>query len=99
MNLEEVQRLIAEECDSVKELLLMKNRRYGNAALEPIRIFAKSDAGEQIRVRMDDKLNRIKNFKESDSDEDTIKDLIGYLILYRVWEKLHISENRKNQNG
>lgn len=85
-----VQDLITQECDAVKELLLQKNRKYGNSALNPSRIFARSDAAEQIKVRIDDKLNRIKN-AQNDEDEDVVQDLIGYLILLRVWKKLNPS--------
>ena len=74
---------IAEVCDEIKALLLEKNRKYGDSALNPRRTFAKSDALEQIRVRMDDKLNRIQNAQD-DEDEDVIQDLMGYLVLYRV---------------
>lgn len=81
--LEETRQKIAEVCDSIKELLLEKNRKYGNSALNPCRIFAKSDSVEQIKVRIDDKLNRIKN-EQGDEDEDVVKDLIGYLVLYQV---------------
>ena len=85
------QKAIAEVCDEIKELLLEKNRKYGNSALNPCRIFARSDRLEQIRVRIDDKLNRIKN-EQSDEDEDVVKDLIGYLVLYTV-AQLHDFNN------
>ena len=52
--------LIAEICNDIRDLLLTKNRAYGNSALNPIRVFSKADAKEQILVRIDDKLNRIK---------------------------------------
>ena len=81
--LTDAQKAIAEVCDEIKELLLEKNRKYGNSALNPCRIFARSDRLEQIRVRIDDKLNRIKN-EQGDEDEDVVKDLIGYLVLYEV---------------
>jgi len=74
---------IATVCDEIKELLLEKNRKYGDSALNPARIFSRADTLEQIRVRMDDKLNRIKNAQD-DEDEDVISDLLGYLVLYRV---------------
>ena len=80
------QELIAEECDRVKELLLEKNREYGNAALEPKRIFSKSNPSEQIRVRIDDKLSRIQYEGVKNIKEDTVMDLIGYLILLRISE-------------
>lgn len=82
-----VQNLIAETCDEIKNLLLEKNRKYGNSALDPRRIFSKADAIEQIRVRIDDKLNRIAH-QQSDEDEDVIQDLMGYLVLFRVANKL-----------
>ncbi len=70
-------------CDEIKELLLEKNRKYGDSALNPVRIFSKSDPLEQIRVRLDDKLSRLRN-QQDDEDEDVIADLIGYLVLYQV---------------
>lgn len=71
---------IVRKCDELKSLLLEKNRKYGNSALSPLRVFSKADAVEQILVRIDDKLNRIKN-RQNDEDEDVIMDLAGYLIL------------------
>ena len=79
--------LIAEICNDIRDLLLTKNRAYGNSALNPIRVFSKADAKEQILVRIDDKLNRIKQGNDIlDKDEDVIQDLIGYLILLKVWQ-------------
>ena len=76
---------IAAICDDVKELLLYKNKKYGNSALEPARIFSKSSAVEQLLVRIDDKLNRIqKGAGLIGEDEDVIMDLIGYLVLLKI---------------
>lgn len=80
------QRKIVEVCDEIKNLLLEKNRKYGDSALNPVRIFSKADAKEQIKVRIDDKLNRLMN-QQVDDHEDTVIDLIGYLILYQVHSK------------
>jgi hypothetical protein len=74
---------IKEVCDEIKDLLVEKNRKYGDSALSPSRIFSKSDAVEQIKVRIDDKLTRLRN-QQSDEDEDVVKDLIGYLVLLRI---------------
>lgn len=71
---------IIETCDAIKALLLEKNRKYGNSALNPCRVFSKADSVEQLKVRIDDKINRIKN-EQNDEDEDVVKDLIGYLVL------------------
>ena len=67
----------------IKEMLIEKNRAYGDSALDPVRVFSKSDAVEQIYVRIDDKLSRVKRGHEYPGD-DTIKDLVGYLILLLV---------------
>jgi len=74
---------IISECRKIEKMLLEKNRKYGNSALEPTRIFSKSDKEEQLRVRIDDKLSRIEQSDPEDM-EDSVFDLIGYLILYRV---------------
>ena len=84
----DTQLVIRETCDEIKELLIEKNRKYGDSAINPIRILSKSSNTEQILVRIDDKLNSIKNMQH-DEDEDVITDLIGYLVLYKVAKKLN----------
>jgi hypothetical protein len=83
----DAQQIIAQICDEIKSMLLEKNRKYGNSALEPIRVFSKADAKEQIRVRIDDKLSRLRSLQQ-DETEDVISDLIGYLVLLKVSEKM-----------
>lgn len=80
------QEAIVDECDRMINLLLAKNRAYGNSATNPIRIFSRASAEEQLKVRIDDKLSRLK--KGADITEDTVTDLIGYLILYKVQQRL-----------
>jgi len=76
---------IANACDTIKQLLLDKNKKYGDSALSPTRIFSKASAVDQILVRIDDKLSRIsKGAGLLASDEDVINDLIGYLILLKI---------------
>jgi len=79
--------LIEEACDEIKDLLITKNRKYGNSALEPVSIFYRGDAGDALKVRIDDKLSRILN-RQHDEDEDVEDDLIGYLILLKVHRKM-----------
>lgn len=74
---------IITECLDVAEMLIKKNVSYGDSALNPMRLFAQSDSVEQLKVRIDDKLNRIKNSQGFAGDND-IDDLIGYLILLRI---------------
>ena len=79
------QRRIAELCDEMKTMLLQKNRQYGDSVLNPTRFFSHADQEEQIKVRIDDKLNRLVLGNDSlESDDDIIKDLIGYLTLLLV---------------
>lgn len=77
---------IAATCNEIRDMLLEKNQAYGNSALDPVRIFSKADATEQIRVRLDDKLSRIMRGNEYPG-EDTTRDLIGYLILMLISEE------------
>ena len=69
--------------NGIADMLIEKNKSYGNSALEPVRIFSKADSIEQICVRIDDKLSRIKNGCNF-ANEDTINDLIGYLFLLKI---------------
>lgn len=85
---ENVQALISVECQAIKELLISKNRSYGNSFAEPVRVFARGlTPTDMINVRIDDKLARLA--KGSDEmNEDTELDLVGYLILKRVLRRL-----------
>jgi len=68
----------------IRELLVSKNLKYGNSALEPLGVFSKLSAKEGLLVRIDDKLKRIKNGSLEKDDEDVINDLIGYLVLLKI---------------
>ena len=85
MTLTDTQARIRDICDDVKELLLYKNSKYGDSAINPVRVFSKSSAYEQILVRIDDKLNRIMKGQDLlQDDEDVVMDLIGYLVLLKI---------------
>lgn len=71
------------ELAGIKATLLEKNRKYGNSALEPARVFSKASPIEQLLVRIDDKISRIQS-GQADDNEDAVKDLIGYLVLLRI---------------
>ena len=74
---------ILTSCLDIAEMLIKKNISYGDSALSPSRVFAQSDNVEQLKVRIDDKLNRVKNNQGFAGDND-IDDLIGYLILLKI---------------
>lgn len=83
--------------NEIAEMLVEKNKSYGDSALNPVRIFSKSDNLEQLKVRIDDKLSRIANMDLNKDNkyvqEDTILDLMGYLILL----KIKIQENNDDK--
>lgn len=68
---------------NLEQLLIAKNRKYGDAALNPVQTFSNVPPVELINVRMDDKLSRIRN-RQNDDDEDAELDLLGYLILKQI---------------
>ena len=74
---------ILEKCHEIAQMLIDKNISYGNSFQKPIGIFSKLPAREQTLIRIDDKLNRLAS-GQSFGDEDTILDLVGYLILLLV---------------
>jgi len=83
----DTQQMIAEEFNRIRDLVLLKNKDYGDSVVNPVRIFSTADSIEQIYVRIDDKLSRLSNRGPKLIAEDTVSDLIGYLILLLVAEK------------
>jgi hypothetical protein len=75
---------IIEVGNEVINMLVHKNAAYGDSALNPIAVFGHSDPIVSLGARIDDKLSRIRNRGVTDETEDTISDLIGYLILYKL---------------
>lgn len=80
---EAVKEEILNQVKEIGKFLIDKNRKYGNSAIQPTRIFSKASDEEQIMVRLDDKLSRLQS-GQCDDDEDVILDIIGYLILLRT---------------
>lgn len=75
---------ITETANAVRDLLISKNESYGDSALNPANIFSQGNAIDSLCARIDDKLMRIKARGITDETEDTVQDLIGYLILLKV---------------
>jgi hypothetical protein len=75
---------VSEVLIEIKDLLVSKNKKYGNSALEPLGVFSQLSPEEGLFVRIDDKLKRIKNGSLQKDDEDVINDLIGYLVLLKI---------------
>jgi len=75
--------VIVSKCAEVRDLLIEKNAKYGNSALEPLGVFGSDDVEAGLGERIDDKLKRIQR-GAADDDEDPLFDLIGYLILLLI---------------
>jgi hypothetical protein len=75
---------ILKVCLALGAFLIDKNRKYGESALDPVRIMSSADPLEQIKVRMDDKLSRL--YRGHLGEEDAMQDLVGYWVLLRVAE-------------
>ena len=78
---------IIEQFDRLKNLVVQKNNDYGNSLHNPINVFQKNKI-EGLLGRLDDKLNRIKTVGINSTTEDTIDDLIGYLIHLNIMKDL-----------
>ena len=74
---------IRAKCQALADFLVEKNHAYGDSALHPIGMFARGRASDLIRVRIDDKLNRIRNRPDA-FGEDAVQDLLGYLVLFQI---------------
>lgn len=75
---------LAEVGLALTDLLIRKNERYGNSALQPVEVFAKGvTARQRMAIRMDDKINRLANGlgTSADDGEHPGIDLAGYILL------------------
>ena len=75
---------LSQILEEIATMLISKNEKYGNSALEPLGVFSQLSAREGLLVRIDDKLKRIKNGSLEKDDEDVVNDLIGYLVLLKM---------------
>jgi len=72
---------IIRVCDNTKNLLIKKNKAYGDSALNPLGIFGNGDAVTSLGARADDKLMRLKSLGINKDSVDTLYDLHGYITL------------------
>jgi len=69
--------------NELTKFLIQKNNDYGDSLQNPIQVFQRNKI-DGVLGRIDDKLNRIKTVGINDKTEDTIEDLIGYLIHLKI---------------
>lgn len=82
--LTETQKKIVEITDSIKDLLLYKNQKYGDSAINPKKIFYKGDSTNSILIRLDDKLGRVMSNTEEKPRVNDVADIIGYCTLLLI---------------
>ena len=78
------QQKIAKLTEAIRDLLLYKNRKYGDSALNPKKIFYKGDARNSILIRLDDKLGRIMANADATPRINDVADIIGYCTLLLI---------------
>lgn len=83
---------ILTECLDLAWMLIEKNTAYGDSVLDPVRVLSRAKPEEQLLVRIDDKLSRITRGREA--GEDSLNDLIGYLVLLRLMRKRAAAEKQ-----
>lgn len=83
-NVKTTQDKITEITDAMEDLLLYKNAKYGDSALNPKHIFYKGDSVSSISIRLDDKLSRIMANEDVTPRVNDVADIIGYCVLLLV---------------
>jgi hypothetical protein len=67
----------------VYDFLITQNKAYGDASLNPVKVFSRSDSVEQLKVRIDDKLSRFIKGAEYPEDDDE-RELLADLVLLQI---------------
>jgi hypothetical protein len=74
---------IRKACNDLAELLIAKNKDYGNSVQEQFNEYGETS----LLIRLDDKLRRLKQLQKApakvktESKKDTLTDTAGYAIL------------------
>lgn len=80
----DTQQKLSDVLDGMKNLLLYKNRKYGDSAINPKKIFYKGDSTNSILIRLDDKLGRVMSNTDDKPRVNDVADIIGYCTLLLV---------------
>ena len=78
------QQKIHEILEAMTDLLLYKNQKYGDSAINPKKIFYKGDSTNSILIRLDDKLGRVMSNTEEKPRVNDVADIIGYCTLLLI---------------
>lgn len=80
----DTQQKLVDVLDGMKSLLLYKNRKYGDSAINPKKIFYKGDSTNSILIRLDDKIGRVMSNPDDKPRVNDVADIIGYCTLLLV---------------
>ena len=78
------QQKIKDILSGMTDLLLYKNKKYGDSAINPKKIFYKGDSTNSILIRLDDKLGRVMSNTEEKPRVNDVADIIGYCTLLLI---------------
>ena len=78
------QQKIHEIMGAMKDLLLYKNQKYGDSAINPKKVFYKGDSTNSILIRLDDKIGRVMSNTEEKPRVNDVADIIGYCTLLLI---------------
>lgn len=78
------QQKIKDVLEGMKNLLLYKNCKYGDSAINPKKIFYKGNSTNSILIRLDDKLGRVISNTEEKPRVNDVADIIGYCTLLLI---------------
>ena len=78
------QQKIKDILSGMTDLLLYKNKKYGDSAINPKKIFYKGDSTNSILIRLDDKIGRVMSNTEEKPRVNDVADIIGYCTLLLV---------------
>lgn len=80
----DTQQKIIDVLDGMKNLLLYKNRKYGDSAINPKKVFYKGDSTNSILIRLDDKIGRVMSNPDDKPRVNDVADIIGYCTLLLI---------------
>ena len=78
------QQKIKDILSGMTDLLLYKNKKYGDSAISPKKIFYKGDSTNSILIRLDDKIGRVMSNTEEKPRVNDVCDIIGYCTLLLI---------------
>lgn len=80
----DTQQKLIDVLDGMKSLLLYKNKKYGDSAINPKKVFYKGDSTNSILIRLDDKIGRVMSNPDDKPRVNDVADIIGYCTLLLV---------------